>query len=126
MEHLPDPSPKQRLWTAGACSAAMVAAATLFITVLARLLPTGGGRPLLPGLRAGLDTTAQWLAPFGNLLNTLGGLPGIPSGSAAAAAPSSLPALGLIAAGLLGLATVLTLSASRPIPPAGQRLIRTP
>ncbi len=126
MEYLPDPSPRQRLWIAAACSAAMIGAATLFITVLARLLPTGGGRPLLPGLRAGLDTAAQWLAPFGNLLNTLGGLPGVPSGSAAAAGPSVLPALGLITAGLLGLAMVLTLSASQPVPSAGRRLIRTP
>ncbi len=126
MGYLPDASPRQRLWTAAACSAAMVAAAALFIAVLARLLPTGGGRPLLPGLRAGLDTATQWLAPFGNLLNTLGGLPGIPSGSTAAAGSSVLPALALIAAGLLGLATVLTLSASRPVPSAGRQLTRTP
>jgi hypothetical protein len=126
MGYLPDASPRQRLWIAAACSAGMVAAAALFITVLARLLPTGGGRPLLPGLRAGLDTATQWLAPFGNLLNTLGGLPGIPSGPTAAAGSSVLPALGLIAAGLLGLATVLTLSASRPVPSAGRQLTRTP
>lgn len=127
MDDLPGPSPGQRLWIAAACSAATVGAAALFLAVLARLLPAGGGRPLLPGLRAGLDTAAQWLAPFGDLLHTLGRLPGLASGSApTAGGPSVLPGLVLIAAGLLGLATVLTLSASQPVPAAGRRLIRTP
>lgn len=126
MESLPESSPRQHLWFAAAGTTAIIGAATLFISVLARLLPTGGGRPLLPGLRAGLDSAAQWLVPFSELLHTLGSLPGVPSGGAAPAGASVLPALGLIAAGLMGLATVLMLSLHRPLPrpPAASSIFR--
>jgi len=125
-ECLPAPAPRERLWLAAGGTAAMAAGATLFLALLARFLPAGGGSPLLPGLRAGLDTAAQWLAPFGNLLDTLGSLPGIPSGNAAASGGSSvLPALALIATGLFGMVTALMIQARRPAPPAGRRLAGT-
>ena len=118
MARLPEPSARQRLWIAVGGSAAAASAATVLVAALVRLMPVGGGRSLLPGLRDILATTGAWLGRFAALFEASGGLP-MPGSSSISlgAGPSILPALLLIATGLMGLTAVLTLTATRPARP---------
>lgn len=122
MTRLPVPSSRHRLLMAAGAAAATASAATIFIAALARLMPASGGRSLVPGLSAGLAAAGAWLGRFAALFEFSGGLP-LPAGSdlSLASGPSILPALLLIATGLMGLTAVLTLTAARPARPVVPR-----
>lgn len=122
MARLPEPSARQRLLIAVGGAAATASAATVFLAALFRLLPASGGKSLLPGLNAGLAATGAWLGRFAALFEVSGGLP-LPasSGISLTTGPSVLPALLLIATGLMGITAVLTLTATRPARPVVPR-----
>lgn len=124
MASLPEPSARQRLWIAVGGSAVAASAAAIFVTALVRLLPAMGGGSLLPGLRDSLATTGAWLGRFAALFEVSGGLP-LPGSSSISLAtgPSILPALLLIATGLMGLTAVLALTVTRPSQPVRPRFL---
>jgi hypothetical protein len=124
MARLPEASARQRLWIAVGGSAAAASAAVVFVAALARLLPAMGGRNLLPGLQDSLAATGAWLGRFAALLEVSGGLP-LPGSSSISLAtgPSIMPALLLIATGLMGLTAVLALTVTRPSQPVRPRFL---
>jgi anti-sigma factor (TIGR02949 family) len=108
-----------RPWTwrgkATLAAAAAIGLSTAGAVATRAVLSLGGaaGDPVLSGMRAALGSAGQWLGRFDALAQVLLGLLELPAGlSAGPSSPTLLPALALIAIGLLGATTALTLSAA--------------